>query len=358
MLLCPEDTTIKNVVTAYESLIKREALTPFDSERTIGLYETLPRLRKLQKLEFLEELDYQRLLGSVRDLVRYRNRLEHFELEADPEVIGRILGNVIPRSYGILAATLTGLSSRLKELYADAPEVLNHLRNEYDVLIREAVQYLKGRRFPNKPLSLAVQDHGHIGAPPFCPELQMSGLLQAQWDHRVLLDRAMDDRFASMGVQSYSAEVKITKPVIVEDLPSPPDYKSVKGRLDFHATLRYPTAEGLLSLPETGQRVAFLRQVALDITAWLDYEAEALYTDHHYDVVKLYTARGSLEVQTTAISKGYTEPEPELTARYSSPLDQSTSPFRFHAFVEPGGDLKDNHMLEWQFNTLADLLFS
>lgn len=359
VLLFPEDTTVKDVVSTYESLIKHEVLTPFDSERTIGLYETLLRLRKLQELKFLEESDFQRLLESIRDLVGYRNRLEHFGLEADPEVIGRILGNVIPRSCDILATRLTDLLSRLKKSYADAPEVLDHLRNKYDVLIREAVKYFRGRKFPNKPLSLAVQDHGHVGAPPYLPELGMSGLLQAQWDHRALFDWAMDDRLRSAGVQPYSAEVKITRPVIVKELPSPPDYKSVTGRLDFHATLRYPTAEGPLNLPEAGQRVAFMRQVSLDITAWLDYEAEALYTGHHYDVVKLYSARGSLEVQLTAISKGYADPkQPEITGRYSAPLDQNTAPFRFHAFVAPDGDLKDNYVLEWRINTSADLLFS
>jgi len=187
----------------------------------------------------------------------------------------------------------------------------------------------------------------------------MSGLFQAQWNHRAFFDWAMDARLKSMGIQPYSAEVKITKPVVVKELPSPTDYKSVSGRLDFHATLHYPTAEGLLNLPEAGQRAAFLRQVSLDITTWLDYEAEALYTGHHYDVVKLYSAKGSLEVQLTAISKGYTDPkQPELTGRYSTPLDQNTAPFRFHAFVAPDGELKDNYMLEWQINTSADLVFS
>ena len=106
--------------------------------------------------------------------------------------------------------------------------------------------------------------------------------------------------------------MKIAAPVVVEALPFPPDYKSVKGRLDFRATLHYPKAEGLLNLPEAGERLAYLRQVSLDITAWLEYEAEALYTGHHYQVVNLHDAKGCLEVQLTAISKGYDDPsQPE-----------------------------------------------
>jgi hypothetical protein len=138
-----------------------------------------------------------------------------------------------------------------------------------------------------------------------------------------------------------------------------PGYKSVTGRLDFRATLHYATAEGLLNLPEASQRAGFLRQVSLDIATWLDYQADALYTDYHYDVVKLHSAKGSLEVQLTAVSKGYTDPkQPELTGRYSALLDQNTAPLRLHAFVAPDGSLRDNHMLEWQINTSADLSFS
>lgn len=364
VLLFPENASVKDVVAAYESLSKHEASTPFDSVQTIGVYESLLRLRKLQALRFLEESDFQRLLESIRDLVGYRNRLEHFGLEADPELVGRILGNVIPRSCDILATSLTDLFSQLTGLYADAPKVLDLLRNEYDMLIREAVKYFRGRTFSNKPLSLVVEDHGRVGAPPYLPELAMNGLLQAQWDHRALFDQEMDARLRStqplaLGIQPYSAEVKIARPVVVKDLPSTPDYKSVTGRLDFHATLHYPTAEGLLNLPEAGQRATFLRQVSVDITAWLEYGAEALYTGHHYDVVKLHCATGGLEVQLTALSKGYADPrQPELTARYSASLDQNVAPFRFHAFVAPDGDLKDNYMFEWRINTLADFSFS
>jgi len=360
VLLLQENVTVKQILAACESLIKGEMFTPFDSElRTIGIDKTLSRLRRFQELKVLVEADYQQLLQSVRDLIGYRNRLQHFGLEADPEVVGRILGNVIPRSCDILAARYPDLSSRLQGLYQDAPQVLDLLRNEYDILIRESVDFFRGKTFTNKPLSLVIEDHGHVGAPPYLPELAMSGILQAQWDYRALFDWAMDARPKPVGIQPYSAEVKITKPVVANDLPSPPDYKSVTGRLDFRATLHYATAEGLLNWPEASQRAGFLRQVSLDITTWLDYQAEALYTGYHYDVVKLHSAKGSLEVQLTAISKGYTDPkQPELTGRYSALLDHNTAPFRLHAFVAPDGGLRDNYMLEWRINTSADLSFS
>lgn len=366
VLLLPEKTEIKDVLAVSESLAKHEVSTPFESERirTVGFYETLLRLRKLQELKSLEESEFQRLLASVRDLSGYRDRLEHFGLEADPEVVGRMLGNVIPRSCDILATRYADLYSRLEELYADACQVIDLLRNEYDELILESIKYFKGRSFSNKPLSLAIEDHGHVGASPYLPELTLDGMLQAQWDRTTFFDwertaHLMWSESAGTVVEPYVGKVKIARPVVVKSLPSPRDYKSVKGRLDFRATLHFPKAEGLLNLPEAGQKPAFLRQVSLDITAWLEYEAEALYTGHHYDVVSLYNANGSLNVQLTAISKGYAgSGQAEITGRYSARLDHNLAPFRLHAFVAPDGDLKDNYMLEWRINTSADLQFS
>jgi uncharacterized protein YutE (UPF0331/DUF86 family) len=359
VLLLNEKIEVKQILDIYENLIKDKTSTPFESERTIGLVTTIQRLRKLKSLEFIEDSSFQRFLGSIRELEDFRNMLQHYGLDVDPEAVGRILGNVIPQSYDILMISYSDLSSELLKLYPEANQVLDLLRYEYDILIREAVKFFRGRSFSKKSLNLTIEDHGHIGAPPYFPELIMNGFLQARWDHRSLLDWEIDTRLKSLGIQPYSAEIKISKPVIVKNLPFPPDYKYVTGRLDFHANLHYPIAEGLLNLPESSQWLAFLRQVSLDITAWLDYETEALFTGHHYDVTNLCSAKGSLEVQLIANSKGFTASnQPEITGRYNAVLDHNNAPFRFHSFVAPDGELEENHMFEWRINTLSDFLFS
>ena len=125
----------------------------------------------------------------------------------------------------------------------------------------------------------------------------------------------------------------------------------------FQALLRYDKGEHFINLPEAGNKAALLRQISVDISASVDYEADALMTSHHFSPEKLRVVKGKLEVVLEAISKGWGQTKPELVARYAVILDHQNAPFRLHAFVKPDGRLADHYSLEWDINTEGDLSF-
>lgn len=101
-----------------------------------------------------------------------------------------------------------------------------------------------------------------------------------------------------------------------------------------------------------------MRDLTVIIKAKLDYKAEALMTDWHYNCMKILQAKGELNVTLTSVPKGYTSEEIELVGQYQSTLNEENAPFRLHAFLEPDGSLKEGPLhLEWILNTRGNVKF-
>lgn len=117
--------------------------------------------------------------------------------------------------------------------------------------------------------------------------------------------------------------------------------------------------DGFLILPNAEEKIAMLRGLTVAMKAFLEYKAEALMTDVHYDVRRLLKANGQLNVTLAAIPKGYESKDVELIGKYQERLNEENAPFRFHSFLEPDGSLKERSpcSLEWNINTKGTIKF-
>ena len=130
-----------------------------------------------------------------------------------------------------------------------------------------------------------------------------------------------------------------------------------KGNLTYEAQINLQTSNGYLVLHGAEEKISVLRGVRIFLKANLDYEVEAMMSDWHYDVRKLISANGILALKITAVPRGYTKDENEIIGEYTAQLTQNNAPFKLHCFVEPDGELRKNHSLNWNINTIEPLKF-
>lgn len=360
VFLVSEDIQVKRILDEYEKVVKGENVTILDELWTINLEDTIKRLRKLKVIN-IDEREYYILLDSIKRLTNYRNHLQHFGLSANLDVVARILGSAIPRAIEVIESILPQhekMMPDLERIMPEAPEIIHLLRHDYDQLIKEAIQFFKGRSFEEQNLKFKIKDYGMVGAGPYMPELKSEGFLAFEYDRISLVDY----RFSTMMDQTseielpYTAKIDISKPKFTE-YPGIPKNGVAEGSLEFESRVIFDRAEKALRLLNAEEKIAVLRKLTVVIKILLNYKSEAFMSDVHYDCSKILQADGKLSVRLTAIPRGFGSEEAELVGQYEHNLNEQNAPFRLHAFLEPDGSLKKNYHLEWSINTQGTLKF-
>lgn len=364
-LLVDEDTKIKRFLEGYKKWSQGKIATPLDELKTVNLEGGINRLRQFGLFKDLSKKEYELFYDSVSKLSFYRNKLQHFSLSADPDVVGRILGNVLPRAVDVLHPffsnpppffTPINLIEECKKFFPKAQSIIELLRHDYDRLIQEAVKFFRGTAFNDQILNLKIVDHGRVGAPPYFPEITTEGFLDFKYDMRTAFEIFRTG--VTEGEAPYSGKIQISQPKFTAD-EARPGYGVAEGSLELNARIVLERADKSLILPNAEEKIAVLRGLTITIKASLDYKADALMTEAHYDCRKIQEATGELRVRLTAIPKGYKSEEVELIGLYQSDLNKENAPFRLHSFLEPDGSLKEDapRTLEWSINTKENLSF-
>lgn len=371
VLLISKDHKVEEVMEGYVRYLKGQAPTVLDETHTTNLEITIERLRKLGAIN-LDDREYKLFQGSISELCSYRNKLQHLGISANPDLIGRILGIVLPRGidlldtiskwltekkFGVLLPIGFGqppLMESLEKMYNEAPLIVDLLRNNYDSLVQEAIQFLRGKDFSNQNMELKIRDHGNVGAPPFFPEINSTGFFNYTYDLRSTIEWGARRQLKK---SPYEAKISIGAPSF-EQRGTIPEYGIAKGILELEANILLDTAEGFIALQDSSEKIGMLRGINVRIRAKLAYEAEALMNDWHFDVRKVLIANGKMTTSISAVPKGYKSEEMEIIGVYQVNLNKDNAPFRLHSFVEPGGVLSKNYTLEWNIRTTETLRFS
>ena len=377
VFLVPSNDRVNKILNEYEKVSKGENVTIFDDDlKTIGLIESIERLKKFNYIHDLTDLEYYTFLDAIKTLTKYRNALQHFGISANLDVISRILGNVIPRSIDVIesipmldvrsqfvpsyiVSSHETILQELEKIFPESQVVIELLRYNYDKLIREAVEHFKDKSFDNQILSLKITDYGKVGAGPYMPQIKAKGFITLDADpHKMRLSRRMLPPPPKLiGVPfDYEATINICEPKFVAN-PGRPDYGIAEGLLVLDGRIEFMRAEETLSLDSADEKIAILRELYITIHINLNYKSEALYSYAHYHCDKIIEAKGNLNIILTTIPRGYEREEMEIIGRFDIELDETNSPFRFHAFKNPDGSLRENRLLEWSINSVGNLRF-
>lgn len=367
VLLLEKDYKIAEFVENYQRFLVGELETELDEVRTITLKETIERLKRFGLLK-IDDKDYALFYDAVEKLCRYRNRLQHFMLSADPDVIARMLGIALPRAINILDTipphhpilgnirTEDTIWKTLEVNFPDAISTVRLLRSNYDSLIDQAVSFFKKKAFRGEKLELLVNDSGTGFWGP--PELKAKGFLNF---HAERFPPSPMSVTSVLGITDYAASIELSDPKY-SGMKSFPFEGRLTGSIDFHAEIKFRKAEGFLSLPESEEKVAFLRDLSLTMDANLQYDAEGIKGGGHFHIraglSKPQKSKGNLTVLLKAIPKGYEGEKPKIVGRFQAVLNEQNAPFDVHAFLQPDGSIRDeNRHLEWKLNVSGNLVF-
>ena len=362
VLLLEKDHKIGDFVESYQKFLRGDLDTELDESRTINLKETIERLKKLRLLK-VDEKGYALFFEAVEKLDRYRNRLQHFSLSADPDVIARILGIALPRAIDLLDSIpshhpILGdifveepILRILERDFPDAISTVELLRSNYDYLIDQAVAFFKGKVFCDQKLEFLIEDHGTGFWGP--PELKAEGFLNFQIGR---LPPVFSET-SVLGITHYVANTLISEPEY-SGMNTFPFEGALRGNIDFHAEIEFRNAENFLILPESEEQVSFLRDLTLTIDANLQYEAKGYKGGGHFHIKEIQTSNGKLTILLTAIPRGYEGEKPKIVGKFETVLNKENAPFTVHCFLEPDGSLRDqNRHLEWKINTSGNIVF-
>lgn len=365
VLLLEKDYKIGEFVEEYQKFLKGDLETELDEVRTISLKETIQRLNKFGLLR-IDERDFALFFEAIVKLDRYRNRLQHFSLSADPDVIARMLGIVLPRAIDILDAIpyhhpILGDIPRepiLKILESNFPDTIRTiklLRSDYDSLIDQAVAFFKKKNFSNEKLELLIEDHGTGFWGP--PELKVKGFLNF---HTERGPPALGEA-SVFGITDYVANTLVSNPEFSGTNVFPFEGK-LRGTVDFHAEIKFRKAEQFLVLPDSEDKISFLRDLSLTVDANLQYEAEGMKGGAHFVIDtalgRTQASKGKLTILLTAIPRGYEGEKPKIVGKFETVLNEQNAPFNVHCFLEPDGSLMDqNRHLKWKLNAIGNVDF-
>ena len=355
-LLVDENKKIKEFQEGFKKWFRGEIATPLDELPTITLNGVICVLKDLDLFKDLSDKEYYLFLDSVNELCFYRNRLQHFSLSADPDRVGRVLGNVLPRVVNILEPRVINLTNECSKVFPNTKSVIEILRQNYDKLIQEAIDFFKKTTFVDQILNLKISDHGQVGAPPYYPELTIKGFLDFKYDFRTSLD--FFRRCTAQDEEPYSGKINISQPKFTMG-ETGSHYSVAEGELEFESRIFIDKADKILFLKNVEDKLVGLRALTIMIKATLNYRADTIKTEGHYDIRSIKEANGELTVRLNAVPKGYKSDETELIGIYTSKLNEKNSPFRLHSFLCPDGSLKEDapRILEWDINTQGNLNF-
>ena len=376
VLLVKEDVKIKKFLEGYERYTKGEIVTPIYDLWTAGLVRIVKRLWRFGLLESLTPEEYNLFLESVEKLRSHRDKLQHLGLSANPDEVGRILGNVIPRAIEVLGAVhsyipnigykriFPKIITDLNGIFSDSQKIIKLLRNEYDQLIKKAVDFLRDRKFAGESLRLKIEDHGEVGSPPYSPKLHSEGFINWSWSdgHLPSMDVHLTDlttptrMHAIESIQAYWGKIELTDTKFV-NVDKTTRTGEAHGLIGFNGNISLERAGESLALTEASEHISMLRGINIKLAAELEYDCDAIITDYHYISRKVKKSKGKLNVTISAVPKGYESEEIELVGHYESELNEENAPFRITSFLNPDGSLKSNYSLEWTLNTKGDVSF-
>jgi hypothetical protein len=368
VLLLDKESKVKDILTSYENVYKLGEDSILESEKvnTITLRETVSRLHDLGLMEGVaNQIEYDFFYKSVEKLDSYRNKLQHFGLKADPELLARILGAVIPRAIQIIEATyarvssndmpysssLPTIKSQLTMIYPEWQTVYGILVNQYDELIQNAIRAFTKNTFKDLTLSFKVEDHGEVGAPPYLPEIKCEGFINFDMEpHMFLWSENPQERYLP-----YTGKVTISKPTTIQR-ESHSSQSIGNGSIELSAQVYLDTSKAM-NVRGLENEISVLRKATVKIQANITYEAEVTAFSVHYSIDKLTKVEGQLNVVLEILPMGSKSEKEEIIGEYKAELTESNNFIQLHAFREQDGSIRPNYVFEWKINAIGDLLF-
>lgn len=388
IFILDEKTTTKEIISYYQGFFDGKNNYLFDEAKTISPTETIQRLVSLKIIDGLGKKSLSQLISSFELLNNVRNQLQHFAIKANPDSLVRVMGNLIPRSVLVLKNCYTpannlphqfraniiphnplpgmeelfghfrNIDADLNSIYSEACEVLSDLEHRYDVLLNEAIKKFKSSTVKQLPLTVKIRDHGHSGAPPYMPEINLQGWLNENFTpHRNGRENSfLFEKEPILAI--YEGVTKIDQPQILENANDSYGYTKCKTKIMITAKMSVLSPVGFFDIPNYEEYVSFIKMPEVSFLLEIECESEGLFNDHHFDISRVNSLSGKLAIDMSSMTFGDTEKIPTISAAQVIQLNSGNTSLRLHSFVESNKKLRNNYYLEIGIEENEDLIFS
>tara|TARA_R110000823_G_scaffold46321_4_gene118744 strand:+ start:417 stop:1757 length:1341 start_codon:yes stop_codon:yes gene_type:complete len=386
IFLLVEKTNVSQILEFYKGFYEGKNNYLFDDAKTITPEEAISRIKDLKIISGISNKDYQQLTASFKTLNAVRNQLQHFAIKANPDEIIRVLGNLIPRAVGILKAyyssegrnpyqtkvdliphqPLPGMEQLfvqahdvdrdLNHIYSDATNVISQIEAKYDHLLNEAISKLQGTISKNLQLVFKLRDHGHVGAPPYLPEITLEGWLREKFEpHR----NSLSTRFYRPGEQitaTYNSSLDISQPQALSRGDNWHQDSITKLNISCETTIDVLDS-AIFDILELNEFLPFIKSPKLNILMQIECTSSGMFNEHHFYIRTITELKGSLKVELISSVFGDPDMKPSVRGIQDLELNEENTSLSFHAFVESNNKLRDHHSLEIKVDAASDIVF-
>lgn len=388
IFLLDEKTSVKQVLECYQGFFEGKNNYLFDEAKTITPTDAIKRIKALRVGGDISPKDFTYLTESFDTLNALRNQLQHFALKANPDVIVRVLGNLVPRAITLLKScyaqdlsapflprtqavphqALAGMAhlfskeatieKDLDSIYPEASKVIAKLEARYDVLLHEAIKKFEKATFQKIQQTVKISDHGHVGAPPYMPRITLSGWLNEAFEpHRNAINETHWFRGDPI-TASYAATLKIEQPVVKEVISQGWSSDVISElSISCESTISVLSPDAFFVIPEADEYISFVKNPEVTIKIQILCEVEGMYNEHHFDIRSVRSLSGSMLIEMRSLIFGDTTEDPSILGTQSISLNKDNTALRFHAFVETNKRLRDNYSLDITIEGTENVVF-
>ncbi|HHC3062690.1 TPA: hypothetical protein ACU6UT_003972 [Klebsiella pneumoniae] len=388
IFLLGEKTTVSQIIEYYKGFYEGKNDYLFDDAKTITPEETIRRIDELKIVSGISRKDYQQLTESFKSLNATRNKLQHFTVKANADEIIKVLANLIPSTVDLLKGfysrsessyyqqrinqiphqPLLGMEqlfgekhdieNDLNAIYAESTNIISLIEAKYGRLLNEAIGKLQGSTTEKIQLTFNLDDHGHVGAPPYIPTIVLEGWLRERFEPYRNATSARICTLMGDGeiTAEYNSSLSISQPKVIKAAEEWHQDTVSKINISCDSSIDVVNSS-IFNIPDLNEYISFLKLPKINILLQIECTLSGTYNSSHFDIGKIIELKGSLMVEITSYIYGDSEGTPSIKGSYELKLNEKNTALSLHAFVMSNGQVGDHHSLKIKIDDVANLVF-
>lgn len=381
VFLFEDEAKISKVIQCYQKYHESNNHHLFDDEKTktINVIEALTRIQALFG-DAISRKEYGQLINSFKEINKYRNQLQHFAIDTDPELIVKNLGNVIPAAISLLKSlygahlqngnylphiAIKGMEhfynaeaniiESLQSVFPDAEEAINHLQHKYSTLLREAIKNFKSISVADLFQRIEIVDSGKSGAPPYMPRIMLSGWVNQELD-AYRNSHESSRQFYDTGISAtYNAILDIGEFTLTPSIEK--ETHSFSTNILLNSDILVLDQTEFFKLKELSEHLPFIRKPKVELSISMKIKGLCQKDARHFYVTEVIEIEGFAEMVFSSAIYGDDEKSPTISGKQILKLDNKNTSLTYHAFVTSTGEISDRRTISITIDASSELNF-
>lgn len=384
IFIISDKATIGQTIGYYSDFYEGKNNYLLDDVHTINPIEALSRIEKLHFGD-INKQEHAQISIAFKALNDVRNSLQHFTVTMPYDIIIKALGNLLPKSLKLIRTCYThsndtpisqkiaiiphmhlrnmnssyfaDIDEDLIRYYPEALNVIASLESKYDILLNQSIRFFKKASFPSSPISLKIKDFGHVGAPPYMPEIKFEGWINGEFPSRygLFVPGITDENLRPPAV--YKGETRIEKTRLPHDEFDDPSAYRAEIIVKINASLTEVTPEKLIAIENAEDYIPFMRSPTILVDIYIKALVIVAHDPAHFIVRSVGALSGHIKITLESELYGDPQGSPSICGVQTTAIDGNNTSLELSAFLASNDTLLENHLLRINFKQAENLVF-